>query len=99
MDFCHLHVHSDYSLIDGLGRVDELVKACGERGMSALALTDHGTLSGAVHFYKAAKKAGIKPILGLEAYVAPGPRTDRKKDPVHGVASFHLTLLARDLEG
>ncbi|MCE9636942.1 MAG: DNA polymerase III subunit alpha [Planctomycetes bacterium] len=99
MDFCHLHVHSDYSLLDGLSRVDELVKTCGQRGMSSIALTDHGSLAGSVHFYKAAKKAGIKPILGCEMYMAPGPRTDRKKDPIHNVASFHLTLLAKDLEG
>jgi DNA polymerase-3 subunit alpha len=99
MDFCHLHVHSDFSLLDGLASLDELVRACGERGMSSLALTDHGSLAGAVHFYKKAKAAGIKPVLGCEMYVAPGPRTDRKKDPVHGVASFHLTLLARTLEG
>lgn len=99
MSFCHLHVHSDFSLIDGLARIDDLVRTCGERGMSSLALTDHGTLAGAVHFFKAAKKAGIRPVLGCEVYVSPGSRTDRRKDPVHGVASYHLTLLAKNAEG
>jgi DNA polymerase-3 subunit alpha len=99
MDFCHLHVHSDYSLLDGTAPVDDLVRAAKERGLSSLALTDHGSLSGAIAFYKAGKKHGVKPILGLETYMAPGPRTDRKKDPVTGVSSFHLTLLAKDLDG
>ncbi|MCG3134776.1 MAG: DNA polymerase III subunit alpha [Planctomycetes bacterium] len=99
MDFCHLHVHSDFSLIDGLARVDELVKAVGERGMSSVALTDHGTLSGSLHFYKAARKAGIRPILGCEMYMAPGARTDRKKDSSTNAASYHLTVLCRDLAG
>jgi DNA polymerase-3 subunit alpha len=99
MDFCHLHVHSDYSLLDGTAPVDDLVRTAKERGLSTLALTDHGSLSGAIAFYKAGKKHGVKPVIGLETYMAPGPRTDRKKDPVTGVASFHLTLLARDLAG
>jgi DNA polymerase-3 subunit alpha len=99
MDFCHLHVHSDYSLLDGTAPVDDLVRTAKERGLSTLALTDHGSMSGAIAFYKAGKKHGVKPILGLETYMAPGARTDRKKDPVTGVSSFHLTLLARTLEG
>ncbi len=99
MDFCHLHVHSDYSLLDGTAPVDELVKAAKDRGLTSLALTDHGSLSGAIAFYKAGKKYGVKPILGLETYMAPGPRTDRKKDAVTGVSSFHLTLVAKNLEG
>jgi DNA polymerase-3 subunit alpha len=99
MDFCHLHVHSDYSLLDGTAPVDDLVRTAKERGLSTIALTDHGSLSGAIAFYKAGKKHGVKPILGLETYMAPGARTDRKKDPVTGVSSFHLTLLARNLQG
>ncbi len=99
MDFCHLHVHSDYSILDGTAPVEDLVATAKQRGLSTLALTDHGSMSGAIAFYKAGKKHGVKPILGLETYMAPGARTDRKKDPVTGVASFHLTLLARTLEG
>ena len=99
MDFCHLHVHSDYSLLDGTAPIDDLVRTAKDRGLSTLALTDHGSLSGAIAFYKAGKKFGVKPILGLETYMAPGPRTDRKKDPLLDVASFHLTLLARNLAG
>ncbi len=99
MDFCHLHVHSDFSLIDGLAKVDDLVTTAKDRGMSSIALTDHGNLAGTLHFYKAAKKAGVRPVLGCEMYMAPGPRTDRKKDPLTNVASYHLTILARNLEG
>ncbi len=99
MDFCHLHVHSDYSLLDGTAKVDDLVRTAAERGLTTLALTDHGNLSGAIAFYKAGKKHGVRPIIGCEMYMAPGPRTDRKRDPVTGVASFHLTLLARNLAG
>jgi len=99
MDFCHLHVHSDYSLLDGTAPVDDLVRTAKERGLSTLALTDHGSMSGAIAFYKACKKEGVKPVVGLETYMAPGARTDRKKDPVTGVSSFHLTLLARNVEG
>src|SRR5262245_51759215 len=99
MDFCHLHVHSDYSLLDGTAPVDDLARTAKERGLSTIALTDHGSLSGAIAFYKAGRKHGVKPILGLETYMAPGPRTERRKDPATGVSSFHLTLLARSLEG
>ncbi len=99
MDFCHLHVHSDYSLLDGAAKVRDLVRACGERGLSSIALTDHGNMCGAIAFYKEARKAGIKPLVGCETYMAPGPRTDRRRDPTTGVSSFHLTLLARDYTG
>ena len=96
-DFAHLHVHSEYSLLDGLGRVDALLKRAKELGMDALALTDHGVLYAAIDFYLAARELGMKPILGLEAYVAPGSRLERRgrgEDRPH-----HLTLLARDLTG
>ena len=69
-DFVHLHVHSEYSLLDGACRVEELVKRARELGMPAVALTDHGTLGGAVKFYRAAQDEGVKPIIGLELYVA-----------------------------
>ncbi|MEN8148827.1 MAG: DNA polymerase III subunit alpha [Planctomycetota bacterium] len=96
MDFCHLHVHSDYSLLDGAAKVDRLAARAADLGMSALALTDHGNMFGAVDFYRAATKHGIKPIVGVEAYIAPGRRQDRVRDPV---AAYHLTLLAKDRTG
>lgn len=95
--FVHLHTHSHYSLLDGLAKIDDLVKRAKELGMEALALTDHGNLYGAVEFYKAAKAEGIKPILGVEAYLAPRSRFDK----VHGVDDkyFHLTLLCKNNAG
>src|SRR4051794_32083574 len=77
--FVHLHLHTEYSLLDGGNRVDRLVKRVKELGMSAVGVTDHGNLFGAVAFYTACKEAGVKPILGVEAYVTPPgkPRTDR----------------------
>ncbi|MHC4861218.1 MAG: DNA polymerase III subunit alpha, partial [Planctomycetota bacterium] len=96
MDFCHLHVHSDYSLLDGASKVDRLASRAAELEMSSLALTDHGNLFGAVDFYRAARRHGVNPIIGVEAYVAPNDRTERVRDPV---AAFHLTLLAKDMTG
>ncbi len=95
--FTHLHTHSHYSLLDGLGKIDQLVKKAKELGMTSLALTDHGNLYGAIDFYKTCKKNGIKPILGLEAYIA--PRTRQEK--VHDVDNkyFHLTLLVKNETG
>ena len=82
MSFVHLHVHSEYSLLDGLGKIPRLVARAKELGMPALALTDHGTLFGVVEFYNAAKAAGIRPIIGMEAYLAPRgmtrPRSARR---------------------
>src|SRR5512132_67972 len=75
--FVHLHCHSHYSLLDGANRIPDLVQKTKELGMNALALTDHGNLYGAIEFYQQAKSAGIKPILGYEAYVAPGSRRER----------------------
>ncbi len=89
-DFVHLHGHSDYSLLDGACRIDDMVQRAAEYGMPALALTDHGNLFGAVEFIEKAKKAGIKPIVGMEAYVAPGPRQERER----GDGNFHMILLA-----
>ncbi len=102
--FVHLHVHSQYSLLDGANRMDRLVARTKELGMDALAVTDHGNLFGAVDFYNRAKSAGIKPILGIEAYVAPdvGDRVSNRKDRTHtGVSDggFHLVLLAQNLSG
>ena len=97
MSFVHLHVHSEYSLLDAMCRVGELVARAAELGMPALALTDHGVLSGAVKFYQEAREARIKPILGCELYVAPGSRTERKGNP--GERFYHLVALAEDLRG
>jgi DNA polymerase-3 subunit alpha len=96
--FVHLHCHSHYSLLDGASRIPELVVRAKEQGMNALALTDHGNLYGAIEFYRECKAAGLNPILGYEAYVAPGKRTDREARR-RGDAGFHLTLLARDRTG
>lgn len=92
MSFVHLHVHSHYSLLDGLGTPKDIVKTAASQGASAVALTDHGALYGAIEFYKAAKDAGIKPIIGCEVYVAPVSRFD--KTPGIGNKPFHLILLA-----
>ena len=95
--FVHLHVHTEYSLLDGAMRIDHLVKRAKEHRLPALAMTDHGAMYGAVEFYKAAEKAGIKPVFGCEAYIAPGSRFDRRT--VEGDSNYHLILLARNEEG
>jgi DNA polymerase-3 subunit alpha len=97
--FVHLHVHSQYSLLDGAIRMKQLVKRAKELGMPSIALTDHGVLYGAVEFYQEAEKAGIKPIIGCEAYIAPGSMLDRKSAHGGKDAAHHLTLLAADDEG
>ncbi len=94
-DFVHLHVHSEYSLLDGACRVKSLVQRAKELGMPAVALTDHGTLGGVVKFYRAARDQGIKPIIGLELYVA----SDRTSRAGVKEKNAHLTLLARDQTG
>ena len=96
-DFVHLHNHTHYSLLDGLTKIPELVKFVKEDGMEAVAVTDHGTMSGLVELYKECNNAGIKPILGLEAYVAARKMTDR--DPAHDKQRFHITLLAMNNQG
>jgi DNA polymerase III subunit alpha len=96
--FVHLHLHSEYSLLDGGNRVDKLVARVKELGMDAVAVTDHGNLFGMMAFYQAAREAGVKPILGCEAYVAPGPRTDKTYTGVQD-GGYHLVLLAETLEG
>ncbi|MDR0328330.1 MAG: DNA polymerase III subunit alpha [Planctomycetaceae bacterium] len=91
--FVHLHCHSHYSLLDGAGKIKDLVKRAKDLGMTALALTDHGNLYGALEFYKEAKSQGIKPIIGYEAYIAHGSRTEKVADSKKKAYS-HLTLLA-----
>ena len=78
MNFTHLHVHTEYSLLDGSNKINEYVSRVKELGMKSAAITDHGVMFGCIDFYKAAKAAGIKPILGCEVYVAPGSRFDKE---------------------
>jgi DNA polymerase III subunit alpha len=96
--FAHLHCHSHYSLLDGPSPIDALVKRAKELGMNALAITDHGNLYGALEFYQACRDEGLNPIVGYEAYVAPGSRFDRSAS-VQGESSYHLTLLAANRTG
>ena len=86
--FVHLHNHTEYSLLDGAARINTLVKRAVELGMPALAITDHGVMYGVIDFYKACRKAGIKPIIGCEVYVAPNKRTD--KVPGKDDKNYHL---------
>ena len=98
--FVHLHCHSHYSLLDGASKIPALVKRAKSLGMPAIAVTDHGNLHGAVEFLREAKAIDLKPIIGMEAYVAPGRRTDRTGGGHSGNEhNFHLTLLARNGEG
>ncbi|MDE2974471.1 MAG: DNA polymerase III subunit alpha [Gemmatimonadota bacterium] len=99
MSFVHLHTHSEYSLLDGANRLGDLIRRAKAFDMPALALTDHGCLHGAWTFRKLARKEGVKPIIGMEAYVAPGDRRERARSGQGGKAHYHLVLLARDAEG
>ncbi len=95
--FCHIHNHTEYSLLDGANRIPDMVKRAKAMDMSALAITDHGVMFGVMEFYFEAKKAGIKPLLGVEAYVAPQGINVKKGDGEK--SAYHLLLLAKDLEG
>src|SRR5690606_6765085 len=108
MGFVHLHTHSEYSLLDGANRIGDLIRRALEFEMPALALTDHGCMYGAWEFREKARRAGLKPILGMEAYVAPGDRRARAPRSAADLAQnggageagdekyYHLVLLARD---
>jgi DNA polymerase-3 subunit alpha len=96
-DFVHLHNHTHYSLLDGLTKVDELVDFVKEQGMEAVAITDHGTMSGLLDLYQTAKAANVKPVMGVEMYVA--ARTMEDRDPAKDKERFHITLLAMNNEG
>lgn len=96
-DYVHLHNHTHYSVLDGLQKVPEMLDHVKSLGMESVAITDHGTLSGAIEFYKEAKARGLKPIVGMETYVAPRNHTD--KDPVKDKARYHLILLAMNNQG
>ncbi len=97
MQFTHLHTHSHYSLLDGLPKIDDLVQGAKALGMTALALTDHGTMYGALEFYQKAKKAGIKPIIGCEMYIAHDKLSNKR--PGVDNKRYHLTVLVRNYEG
>ena len=96
-NFTHLHVHSHYSLLDGLGKVDQLLSRAQELGMKSLALTDHGAMYGAIEFYETAKKMDMKPIIGVETYIAPRRLTDKTAQV--DTRPYHLVLLAKNYEG
>lgn len=95
MAFTHLHLHTEYSLLDGACRLSRLAKAAKEKGMTALAITDHGVMYGAVDFYKECKKQGIKPIIGCEVYVAPQSRFDKTSS--YG-KYYHMVLLCKIIQ-
>src|SRR5687767_3209203 len=94
--FTHLHLHTEFSLLDGLTRIDPLMERVQELGQQAVAMTDHGAMYGAIDFYRSARARGIKPIIGVEAYVAPGSRLTRD---VGDKQPYHLTMLARNKTG
>ncbi|MDX2775865.1 DNA polymerase III subunit alpha [Streptomyces caniscabiei] len=96
-DYVHLHNHTHHSLLDGLSKIPDLVSHIKDMGMEAVAMTDHGTMSGTIDFYKSAKAAGVKPVIGMEAYVAARSRHDR--DPAKDKARYHLILLAMNKTG
>ena len=97
MAFAHLHVHTEYSLLDGASRVKELIRRTKELGMDSVAITDHGVMYGAVRFYKEAKAQGVHPVIGCEVYLAPGMRQERAE--VDGTRYYHLILLAENETG
>ena len=97
MAFTHLHVHTEYSLLDGANRIKDLVARVKAMGQTACAITDHGVMYGAVNFYKECKKQGIKPIIGCEVYVAPRTRFD--KEHQFDSERYHLILLAKNETG
>ena len=99
VNFVHLHTHSHYSLLDGLSKLQDLVRLAKEHKMPSLAITDHGNMYGAIEFYKLAKKEGVKPIIGVEAYMTAGSRKDRTTEAGGSKRYYHLTLLAKNLEG
>jgi len=96
--FVHLHLHTEYSLLDGAIRIPDLMEKAVAYGMPAVAITDHGNMFGAIDFYRAAEKAGIKPIIGCEAYMAPGSMIEKNATSARD-AAYHFTLLAKDITG
>ena len=107
-NFAHLHVHTEYSMLDGAAKISELIAEVARQEMPAIAMTDHGNVFGAFEFHKIAKSAGVKPIIGIEAYVAPESRFDKRRvkwaeggeDDVSGGGAYtHMTLLAENNVG
>ncbi|MCC7422235.1 MAG: DNA polymerase III subunit alpha [Planctomycetaceae bacterium] len=96
--FAHLHCHTQFSLLDGANRIGDYIKKVKESGMTACAMTDHGNMYGALEFYNVCKEAGVNPVIGFEAYIAPGHRTDRSANKQKD-AAYHLTLLAQNATG
>jgi len=97
--FSHLHLHTQYSLLDGAISFDRLFKRCQKLGMDSVAMTDHGNMFGAVEFYTAAQKTGVKPIIGMEAYIAPDSRFEKQKGGGVKENAYHLLLLAENNTG
>src|SRR3989344_8571864 len=96
-NFVHLHVHSEFSLLDGLGRMEDLISYTKELGMDSIALTDHGAMYGTIKFYQRARAAGIKPIIGVETYVAKKSRFKKNENGTN--ETYHLLLLAKNNTG
>src|SRR5436309_4770710 len=99
VDFVHLHLHTEYSLLDGASRLDKLMDRAHALKFRALSITDHGVLYGAIDFYQQARAKGIKPIIGCEVYVAPGSRLEKKSSSGGKDVYHHLVLLAKDETG
>ena len=99
LQFAHLHLHTQYSLLDGANKLPDVLEHAYSLGQPAIAMTDHGNLHGAIEFYLEGKRIGIKPIIGCELYVARGSRFDRKTRAQGGGGAYHLTVLASDLAG
>ena len=99
MSFVHLHVHTEYSLLDGSNKIKECIARVKELGMDSVAITDHGVMYGVIDFYRAAKAAGIKPVLGCEVYVAPGSRFEKEAGGSSDDRYYHLVLLAENDQG
>ena len=97
--FVHLHVHSEYSLLDGMGKAAGLAKRAAEMGQPALALTDHGAMHGIIEFTRACKKEGVKPLLGVEAYITQFGRSMKGRDVDKDKGRHHLLLLAENMTG
>ncbi|NMC62072.1 MAG: PHP domain-containing protein, partial [SAR324 cluster bacterium] len=97
--FVHLHLHTQYSLLDGANKIPNILEQAQRFGQPAIAITDHGNLHGALEFYLAGQKIGIKPIIGCELYVTPGSRFERTSRQQGGSGTFHITALAIDNKG
>ena len=97
--FVHLHLHTQYSLLDGVNKIPDVLERAHKLGQPAIAITDHGNLHGAIEFFQAAKQVGIKPIIGCEFYVTPGSRFERKTRAQGGAGTHHITVLAQNYEG